>query len=228
MTPFSGSICRAKSGQVDPVALGSEEIDPDFALHSTFWYAFRGTGGPMVARLDQGGLFGVALYRTDGVPVATDGLNCARLTTAGPARFAFSSEEGARYLLQVGDTRYWGGESIVNGGYFLSVATAAPNSDRSHAIDLPLKGSAVVSNFNGALVSPAPACSNGIREYVGGRGSWGKISLASAGSLRVLLEQGAQEPGSVDMIALYRDGAELASPLQHRTVQSCRRRYHRT
>ena len=68
-----------------------------------------------------------------------------------------------------------------------------------------------MSNFNGALVSPAPACSNGIREYVGGRGSWGKISLASAGSLRVLLEQGAQEPGSVDMIALYRDGE--SSPL---------------
>jgi len=219
VTVFSGSICRA-AGYVDPEGQAWEEIGPDFAMHSTLWYAFRGTGGPIVVRLDGGigggsvwmgedfGVFGVALYRTDGVPTETDGLNCTRRTPAGPARFEFNSEEGARYLLQVGDTRYFN-EPLVDTGFYLGVARPTPNPDRSHAVTLPLGGSVLVNNIGGALNSPAPVCSGGTKEYLGGRGAWGEISLSSAGNLRVQLEQGALEPASVDMIALYRDGESV-------------------
>ncbi len=203
-TPFSGSICRA-AGYVDPEAAGYEEIGPDFALRWTYWYAFRGTGGPMVVRLDADSIFGVALYRTDGVPVATDGSNCTRWSQAGQARFVFDSDKGARYLLQVGDTRYFG-EPAFGLGFFLSVARPTPNPDRAHAAALPLDGSVLVSNIDGGLEPPAPICSGAGKEYVGGRSAWGKINLSSAGALRVRLEQGAREAGSVDMIALYRDG----------------------
>lgn len=216
VTVASGSICRA-TGYVDPEALAWEEIGPDFAMHSTLWYSFRGTGGPVVVRLDGGsgdgsvwtgegfGVFGVALYRTDGEPTATDGLNCTRRTPAGPARFEFDSEKGARYLLQVGDTRYFN-EALVNSGFYLAVARPTPNPDRHHAVALPLDGSVLANNVGGALSAPVPTCSGGTKEYLGGRGTWGEINLVSAGSLRVQLEQGALEPDSVDMIALYRDG----------------------
>jgi len=219
VTVSSGSICRA-TGYVDPEAMAWEEIGPDFAMHSTLWYAFKGTGGPLIVRLDGGsvggrvwagggiGVFGVALYRTDGAPAATDGLNCTRRTPAGPARFEFDSEKGARYLLQVGDTRYFN-ELLVNSGFYLGVARPTPSPDRSHAVALPLGGSVLVNNIGGALNSPAPVCSGGTNEYLGGRGTWGEISLSSAGNLRVQLEQGALEPESVDMIAIYRDGESV-------------------
>src|SRR5215218_8079126 len=95
VTTGSGSICRA-TGAVDPEASYIDEIGPDFALHSTLWYAFRGTGGRIAVRLDAAstggnvwtgdsfGVFGVVLYRADGLPTATDGLNCVRRTSAGP------------------------------------------------------------------------------------------------------------------------------------------------
>jgi hypothetical protein len=137
-------------------------------------------------------------------------LNCSRWTQAGPARFVFDSDKGARYLLQVGDTRYFG-EAALGTGFFLSLARPTPNPDRSHAAALPLDGSVLISNIDGGLESPSPVCPGGGKEYVGGRGTWGKISLSSAGALRVRLEQGAHEPGSVDMIALYRDGESSPS-----------------
>jgi hypothetical protein len=223
VTTGSGSICRA-TGFVDPEASFMDEIGPDFALHSTLWYAFSGTGGPIAVRLDAGstggnvwagdsfGVFGVVLYRTDGLPTATDGLNCVRRSSAGPARFEFNSEKGARYLLQVGDTRYWG-EVLLNSGFFLSVARPTPSPDRSRAVTLPLGGSALVSNIGGSLDSPTPVCSAGAKEYLGGRGTWGEISIPSAGNLQVHLEQAPLEPESVSMIALYRSGESTPSPV---------------
>ena len=210
ITPFSGSICRT-TGLVDPNSNPYDEYGFDFTLRWTYWYRFRGTGGPLVVRLDGGsilgsnGLFGMALYRTDGIPTAMDGKNCVRRTSAGPARFTFNSEEEARYLLQVGDTRYWG-ESVVNNDFSLSVAHLTPNPDRSHPAALPLEGSILVSNFDGGLESPAPVCSAGAKKYLGGRGTWGEVNLSSAGALRILLEQDKNEARSTDMIALYRDG----------------------
>jgi hypothetical protein len=206
VTPFSGSICRA-AGYVEDNANGLDEIGPDFALHSTDWYSFTGSGGPVVIRVEGLGPWGAVLYQADDVPTPADGLGCSRQYSGLPGRIESDTEAGRRYLIQVGDWRYWGGEPAY-GNYVLSLAKAASNTSRTHAVDLSLGAPVQMSNFGGELESPAPSCSTSVRTYLGGRGVWGRIDIPSAGTAHVSLEPEDIDTGSFSMIDLYREGGD--------------------
>jgi hypothetical protein len=206
VTPPSDSICRL-AGYVDPNAQDVVEIGNDWSLTSTGWYWFRGTGRPVVIRVDGNWRFGAVVYQTEeDFPAAEDGLACARIDNNGvPARMELDTEAGATYLIQVGSWNYFEWH-VPGASYILNLATPAPNRDRSHAIQMPLGTPVQMSNFGGALESPAPTCSTSIRTYLGGRSVWGKVDIPSAGSLRVALEPEDIDPGSFAIIQLYPEG----------------------
>ena len=207
LTPNSGSICR-RAGYVDPdVPLGVEEIGTDWTLKMTNWYSFTGTGGPVLIRLDGDWFYGAVLYQAEGLPTAAQGLACIRWYSSMRPRIELDTEAGLRYLIQVGDWKYFGLE-VFGARYVLNVATPAPNRYRSHAIELPLGTPVKMSNFGGELSSPAPSCSTSVRTYAGGRSAWGKVSIPSKGSLRVALEPEDVDPGSFAMIELYQEDGD--------------------
>lgn len=212
----SGSVCR-QAGYVDPTASPAYDVGPDWALRWTNWYSFTGTGGRVVIRLFRGGIFGLVVYRTDGVPTAEDALACSRGGPwTSPTRFEVDTEAGKRYLVQVGDWRYWS-EAALGVSYTLSIATPAPNFERSRAIELPFGTPTQMSNFGGELESSAPSCVNAARTYLGvprtyygGRGVWAKVKVPATGTLRVTLEPEDVDTGSFAMIGLYRPGSKKA------------------
>jgi hypothetical protein len=202
LTPGSGSICRTP-GYVDPDAQNAEESEDGWTLTLTSWYAFWGTGGRVVVRLDGDKYFGAVMYQTENNFAAPgDGLTCARIGEDGsPARMELDTEAKAKYLIQVGAWRHeWIG---FGSSYILKVLAPVANRERSHAVELPLGASVQMSNFGGSLGSPAPTCSTNLKTYVGGYSAWGKVAVPSAGSLRVALEPEYIDPGSFAIIELY-------------------------
>lgn len=205
VTPGSGSICR-EAGYVDPNAQGTIEIGDDWTLTSTSWYSFTGTGGPVVIRIDGDWLFGMVVYQpAQEIPRAAEGLACSRLQDGLPGRIEMDTEAGSRYLIQVGDWKYFGFH-VSGASYSLDLATPTPNKDRSHAIELPLGTPLQMSNFGGGFDSPPPTCSSSVRTYLGGRSAWAKVDIPSTGSLRVAIEPENIEPGSSAIINLYPQG----------------------
>jgi hypothetical protein len=212
VTQGSGSICR-QGGYVDTNSYTTEEIGPSWALTLTDWYSFTGTGGPVVVRLEtkDEGFWGMVLYQADKIPTPDDGLACvhAERPASLPVRIELDSEAGRRYLVQVGDWRYWGSEAAFGAGYLLNVATAAPNVTRSRAIDLPLGVPVQTSNFGGTLESPAPSCALGGSTFLGGRSAWGRVDVPATGALRLTLESEDKNIKSpLAMINLYRAGSD--------------------
>jgi hypothetical protein len=214
MAQGSGSACQSP-GYVNFHALPWEEVEPNWALRWTNWYSFTGTGGRVVVRLARGGIFGLVVYQADGIPSAEDGLACTR---GGPwadaTRLEVDTEAGKRYLVQVGDWRYWS-EAALGLRYVLSVGTPAPNFERSLALELPFGTPVQMSNFGGYLESSPPMCSDPTRTfagepmtYKGGRGVWAKVRVPSTGTLRVALEPEDVDPGPFAMIGLYQPGSD--------------------
>jgi len=207
-TPHSGSICR-RGEYVDPdVPTSIIEIGEDWTLHSTNWYSFIGTGGPLVIRLDGTWIFGAVLYRTESFPpTAAQGLDCARPRLGSPPpRFELDTEAGVEYRVQVGDWRYYGGVEEFQSTYVLSVATPAPNVGRSHAIELPMDTPIEMSNFGGALDPDTPSCESGAKTYFGGRSVWAKVDVPATGTLHVELEPDDRDLASNAIMELYREG----------------------
>jgi hypothetical protein len=204
-TPHSGSICR-EGDYVDPnVPESIEEIGIDWTLHSTNWYSFEGTGGPVVVRLDGVGIFGAVLYQVLALPPkATDALDCAHPRSDAPVpRFVVDTEAGAKYLVQVGDWRYYSGKEQSQSTYVLSLGTPAPNVGRTHATQIPLGSIVHMSNFDGAFDPDNPSCSMGTKTYVGGRGVWARVDVPAVGSLHLDLEPEDANLGSPTIIELY-------------------------
>jgi hypothetical protein len=203
VTPGSGSMCRG--GHVDPNAEEEENVDV-WTLTSTSWYAFWGTGGPVVIRLDGNPpFFGAVVYQEDeDIPGPENGVACANTHDGFPARMEFTTKASAKYLIQAGNWRHEGVE--LGSTYVLNVATPAPNRDRSHAVDLPLGVPVQTGNFGGALASPAPSCSAGPGIYTGARGVWGRVDVPATGTLHVALEPKTPRPGSFAMVDLYPEG----------------------
>jgi hypothetical protein len=210
-TPHSGSICR-KEEYVDPeVPVSIVEIGDDWTLHSTNWYSFIGTGGPVVVRLDGTWIFGAVLYRTkEFPPSAWDALDCARPGNP-PLRFELDTEAGAEYRVQVGDWRYFEGVEQFQSTYVLSVATPAQNISRARALEMPLGTSVQMSNFGGTIDPDGPSCSTDAKTYVGGRGVWAKVSAPSVGALHVTLEPEDRNLASPAIIEVYPEGG--SSPI---------------
>jgi hypothetical protein len=201
LVPGSGYTC-GDSGHIEP-EVGSD----DWNLRSPSWYAFWGTGGPVVLRLDGDLSFGVAAYQTEEpFPGDTEGLGCARIRDGLPARIELdNTKAGAPYQIQAG---VWKDEFVPWGSsYTLKVSAPAPNRERSHATELPLGTPVRMSNFGGILELPAPSCTSGVGKYLGGYGVWSGVDIPSAGSLRVALEPEGLDPGSFVIIELYPQGA---------------------
>jgi hypothetical protein len=197
VTPLSGSICR-RAGYVDLDPFGAEEIGIDWTLKSTEWYSFVGTGDPVVVTLDGVWLFGAVVYQATEVPTPQNALVCG----PNPSRFEISTESGRRYLVQVGD-RKWFAEEMPENSYTLNVATPAPNVDRSDATALSFGVSVPMSNFGGRINVDAPSCSASGNAYVGGHGVWAKVVVPSTGTLSVKIEPKYVELNSLAMIELY-------------------------
>jgi hypothetical protein len=209
VTPASGSICRPE-GYVDDHATFDEEIGPSWVLKSTNWFWFKGTGTPVVARIDGTWQVAEVVYEADEIPTAEDGVGCSGGFQSLPPRVEVDTKVGQRYLIQVGDWRPWSGdpaEAVTGASYTLSLATAAPNKYRSQAIGLTYGSPVQTGNFGGSLESPAPVCSPGERIYLGGRSVWAKVHVPSPGSLQVTLEQDGDNPGSFVMAMLYPQGS---------------------
>lgn len=176
-------------------------------MNATSWYAFRGTGGPMIVRLDGNRSFGLAVYQTEEpFPGPAEGLACARVQSRLPARIELDNTK-AEVLYQI-QTGAWNPESMDLGdGYTTKVLAVAPNRDRSHATELPLGTPVQMSNFGGVLEFPAPSCFIDGASYRGGYGVWSEVNVPSSGSLRVALEPEDIDPGSFAIIQLYPKGA---------------------
>lgn len=207
VTPSSGSVCRPE-GYVDNDPQFNEEVDPSWVLRSTYWFSFVAAGGPIVVRLDGVGTYGVVLYETAGLPTVDNSAGCTSGVGDAAPRIEADTIAGHRYLIQVGDPRYWPGYNlpIPEAAYTLSLATAAPNRDRAHAVDLTFGNPILVSNFDGTLESPAPTCSLGARTYLGGRSVWANIKVPSTGSLHLALEQEGKVDRPPVMLVLYPEG----------------------
>jgi len=195
-------MCRA--GAVDRDAEGVAENGEDWTLTSTSWYAFWGTGGPVVVRLDGDSSFGAVVYQEDeDIPAPENGVACGNIHDGVPARMELNTKVGAKYLIQAGN---WTHEPIAFGSiYVIKLATPAPNGARSRAADLPIGTPVQMSNFGGALESPAPTCPARTGIYTGGRSVWAKVDVLATGTLHVALEPEDIEPGSFAMIDLYPD-----------------------
>ncbi len=200
LVPESGYTC-GDSGYIEQGA----GVD-SWSLRSPSWYAFWGTGGPVVIRLDGDLSFGVAAYQTEEpFPGDTEGLACARIHDGFPARIELDNTKiGSPYQIQAG---VWKDEFIPWGAsYTLKVSAPAPNRDRFHATALPLGIPVRMSNFGGMLELPAPSCSSNVGRYLGGYSVWSRVDIPSVGSLRVALEPEGLDPGSFVIIELYPQG----------------------
>jgi hypothetical protein len=210
VTPATESICRA-AGYVDPDPGGAVGAD-DWNLTSTAWYWFKGTGGPIIVRLDGHAFAGVVVYKvSENLPHPEQALACARADSEfdegvevwTPARIEVDSELNARYFVQIGG---WVHGGTFPTSYVVDVATPASNRDREHAVGLQLGTPVRMGNFGGAIAHPAPTCSNSVRTYLGGPGVWGTLDVPSTGSLHLAIEPESADPGSSAMIELYPQG----------------------
>jgi hypothetical protein len=208
VTPGSGSVCRPE-GYVDADASHVEEIGIDWTLKSTNWYEFTGTGDPVVVRVRGNWLFGAVLYRSRAPlasPLAEDALSCSRIGFDGlDARMEADTEPGTRYLVQVGDWKYFG-QKVAGRFYLLNVAKVALNRTRARAVEMPLSSPVRINNFGGSLESPAPTCSNSRGTFEGGRSVWGKVEVPAVGSLHVAVEPEEVSFSGPAMILLYPEG----------------------
>lgn len=204
VTLASRSVCRG-AGFVDPVASTDDEEGPGWALRWTNWYSFTGTGRPVVVRLLKTSPFGLVVYRTNGTPTVADGLACAGGISKRLPRVEIGTEAGQRYLVQVGDSLYYG-DVFLGFKYALSIGAAVSNFERSNAIELPFGTTVQMSNFGGGIESPPPTCPTAAGAYIGGRGVWGKVVVPSVGTLHVTLAS-KDDLEAPTMIGLYPAGS---------------------
>ncbi len=155
-------------------------------MDSTRWYAFYGTGDPVVVRADGGFEVSMAVYWVDGQtwesPPTVDSLQYCSVRK--PRRLQFNTEPGTLYRVQVGD--YEGGNpSLTDPNYRVSVFPVTPNGDRDHPLPMSLEGVTHLDSWGAPIFENVPGCFVGPEWFAGDRSGWGRVEVPLPGTLHV-------------------------------------------